>query len=58
MDIPHTFQLIDVPLPPMLLAMAGVKGESRFVSLHYQGSKATWTDRLLPKKEETPLADM
>ncbi len=44
MDILQSFKLIDVPLPPMLLTMAGVKGDSRFVGLCYQGSKATWTD--------------
>lgn len=42
--LPESFKLIDVPLPPMLLSMAGVKGESRFVGLFYRGSKATWTD--------------
>ena len=44
MDIPESFKSIDVPLPPMLLSMAGVKGDSRFVGLWYQGSKATWND--------------
>lgn len=44
MDAPQGFKLIDVPLPPMLLDMAGVKGESRYVSLYYWGSKATWND--------------
>lgn len=42
--IPESFKLLDVPLPPMLLTMAGVKGESRFIALKYQGSKATWSD--------------
>lgn len=42
--IPESFFLISVPLPPMLLAMAGVKGDSRFVALKYWGSKATWSD--------------
>lgn len=44
MDIPESFKLIDVPLPPMLLGMAGVKGNSQFISLYYWGSKATWSD--------------
>lgn len=38
------FKLISVPLPPMLLTMAGVKGDSRFVGLCYRSSKATWSD--------------
>lgn len=42
--LPESFKLLDVPLPPMLLQMAGVKGDSRFVSLFYAGSKATWSD--------------
>ena len=42
--LPESFKLIDVPLPPMLLSMAGVKGESRFVALFYRSSKSTWTD--------------
>lgn len=44
MDILQSFNLISVPLPPMLLAMAGVKGDSRFVGLCYRSSKANWTD--------------
>jgi hypothetical protein len=43
-DIPNSFKPLSVALPPMLLSMAGVKGESRFVALYYMGSKATWTD--------------
>lgn len=42
--IPESFNSIDIPLPPMLLEMAGVKGDSRFVALYYWGSKATWND--------------
>lgn len=42
--LPESFKLIDVPLPPMLLQMAGVNKESRFVSLYYWRSKATWHD--------------
>lgn len=43
-EIPNTFIPIPTPLPPMLLEMASVKVESRFVALNYQGSKATWSD--------------
>lgn len=43
-EIPSTFVPLPVPLPPMLLEMAGVKIESQFVALNYQGSKATWSD--------------
>ena len=42
--IPAGFNLLDIPLPPMLLQMAGVSVESRFISLYYYGSKATWSD--------------
>lgn len=35
---------MSVPLPPMLLTMARVKGDSRFTALYYRGSKATWND--------------
>jgi hypothetical protein len=42
--VPESFKALDVSLPPMLLEMAGVKGDSRFVSLYYMGSKATWSD--------------
>lgn len=44
MDIPESFKQIDVPLPPRLLSMVGVKGDSRFVGLYYRGSKASWND--------------
>jgi len=44
MTIPNSFQFLNVPLPPMLLEMAGVKGDSQFVALFYSGSKATWND--------------
>lgn len=43
MTIPDNFQILNVPLPPMLLEMAGVKGDSQFVAFYYS-SKATWTD--------------
>jgi hypothetical protein len=42
-NIPSSFQPLNVPLPPMLLEMAGVEGDSQFVSLYYS-SKATWND--------------
>jgi hypothetical protein len=42
--IPDSFKLIDVTLPPMLLSMAGVRGDSRFIGFWYRGSKATWND--------------
>lgn len=42
--IPENFKLLDVPLPPMLLSMAGVEAESRFVALYYWCVKATWND--------------
>lgn len=37
------FVEIPTPLPPMLPAMVGVP-DSRYFSLYYMGSKATWTD--------------
>lgn len=42
--IPSSFTLLPTPLPPMLLKVAGVEVEARFVGLYYLGSKATWTD--------------
>lgn len=42
--IPRSFTLLPTPLPPMLLPMAGVVVETRFIGLYYLGSKATWTD--------------
>lgn len=42
--IPNGFTLLPTPLPPMLLKMAGVRVETRFVGLYYLGSKATWSD--------------
>lgn len=44
MTIPSSFTLLPTPLPPMLLTMAGVAVESRFVGMYYLGSKATWSD--------------
>lgn len=42
--IPNSFQPLSVPLPPMLVEMVGVEGNSQFVSLYYSGSKATWNN--------------
>lgn len=42
--IPNSFHCLSVPLPPMLLEMAGVQGDSQFVALYYSGSKSTWND--------------
>lgn len=42
--IPNNFQPFNIPLPLMLLEMAGFKGDSQFVALYYSGSKATWND--------------
>jgi len=42
--IPKRFQPLNVPLPPMLLEMAGAKEDNQFVALYYSGSKATWND--------------
>ena len=38
------FNLIPTPLPPMLPGMVGVPENSRYFSLCYYGSKATWSD--------------
>ncbi len=38
----HNFTLLSVPLPPMLSKMVGVVGNSRYFSIAYWGSKATW----------------
>ena len=40
----HNFTLLSVPLPPMLPKMVGVVGNSRYFSIAYWGSKATWFD--------------
>lgn len=40
----HNFTLLSVPLPPMLPKMIGVVGNSRYFSIAYWGSKATWSD--------------
>lgn len=42
--IPRTFRLLDVSLPPMLLELAGVGKEHRFVALYYWYGKPTWSD--------------
>lgn len=42
-NIPSNFHSLSVPLPPILLEMAGVQGDSQFVALYYSG-KATWND--------------
>ncbi|WP_052672483.1 hypothetical protein [Aliterella atlantica] len=42
--IPQTFRLLDVPLPPMLLELAGANKEHRFVALYYWYGKPTWSD--------------
>lgn len=41
--IPSSFQPLAIPLPPMLLEMAGVEVDSQFVAFYYSG-KATWND--------------
>lgn len=43
-NIPQSFEKLGIGLPPMLLEMAGYKGNARFVGLNYYGSKATWHD--------------
>lgn len=43
-SIPQTFRLLDVPLPPMLLELAGVGKEHRFVALYFWYGKPTWSD--------------
>lgn len=42
--IPRSFKELSVPLPPMLLELAGVGKEHRFVALYYWYGKATWSD--------------
>lgn len=42
--IPRTFKSLDVPLPPMLLELAGVGKEHRFVALYKWYGKPTWTN--------------
>lgn len=41
--ISDSFNLLPTPLPPMLLDMAGVMVETRFIGLYYSGNP-TWTD--------------
>jgi hypothetical protein len=42
--IPPDFRLLPVPMPPMLPNVVGVKGDSRFFGLNYEGSKPFWSD--------------
>lgn len=44
MTMPTSFTLLTVLLPPMLLDLVGVKGESCFVGPCYCGTKPRWTD--------------
>jgi hypothetical protein len=39
---PANFMLLPVPMPPMLPALVGHNGISRFFCLYYLGSKANW----------------
>jgi hypothetical protein len=41
-QIPGGFTPLPVPLPPMLSALVGHNGTSRFFALCYAGTKATW----------------
>lgn len=38
------FHLLNVPMPPMLPEMVGVRSSARYFSIGYYGSKATWSD--------------
>lgn len=38
------FHLLNVPMPPMLPKMVGVRSSARYFSICYYGSKATWSD--------------
>ena len=42
--IPRSFKELAVPLPPMLLELAGVGKEHRFAFLYYWYGKPTWSD--------------
>jgi hypothetical protein len=44
MTFPDKVTPIRTPLPPMLPDMASIVGESQFIGMFYQGSKATWSD--------------
>ena len=46
-SIPDDFRLLSVPMPPILPSLTGQNGVSRFFSIYYMGTKATWdTGRL------------
>jgi hypothetical protein len=44
LQVPESFRKLPVPMPPMLPEVVGVRGESRFFGLSYEGSKPFWTD--------------
>lgn len=44
MKIPRTFNLLDVPLPPMLLELVGVGKGHRFLALYDWYGKPTWSN--------------
>jgi hypothetical protein len=43
-EIPTTFRRLPMPMPPMLPIVVGIKGDSRFFYLSYEGTKAFWFD--------------
>ncbi|MGA7936067.1 MAG: hypothetical protein WCA35_21110 [Kovacikia sp.] len=44
MDIPETFTLLPIPLPPMLAQYANIHEAERFVAFYYACTNPTWTD--------------
>jgi hypothetical protein len=42
--IPPDFHLLPVPMPPILPGIVGIKSDSRFFRLNYEGSKPFWSD--------------